>query len=95
MGPLTVEVRDGVARLISGGAIAGSTLTLDNAVRFAVQEVGLPLGVAVAAATATPARMLGLSDRGRLAAGARADLCHLDADLRLRGVWSAGRPLAL
>jgi N-acetylglucosamine-6-phosphate deacetylase len=34
--------------------------------------------------------MLGLTDRGRLAVGARADLCHMDADLALTGVWAGG-----
>ncbi|HEX6886557.1 MAG TPA: N-acetylglucosamine-6-phosphate deacetylase [Candidatus Nanopelagicales bacterium] len=90
LGDLPVLVVDGVARLVDGGAIAGSTLTMDRAVAFAVQQVGLSLPVAVAAATSTPARMLGLADRGRLVTGARADLCHLDDALALRGVWQAG-----
>ena len=94
LGDLAVKVVDGVARLVEGGAIAGSTLTMDKAVRFAIQQVGLDPHAAFAAATSTPARLLGLSDRGVLAAGARADLVHLDADLALAGVWSAGTPVA-
>lgn len=95
LGDLPVLVVDGVARLVDGGAIAGSTLTLDSAVRFAVQQVGLTPFEAFSAATTTPARMLGLSDRGRLEVGARADLCHMDADLALTAVWAEGRPLGL
>jgi len=92
LGDLPVLVVDGVARLVEGGAIAGSTLTLDAALRFAVQEVGMGLQHALAAVTSTPARMLGLGDRGRLAAGLRADLVHLDPQLRVTRVWAGGRP---
>ena len=42
LGPAAVEVRDGVARLVSNGAIAGSTLTMDRAVRYAVPSPGFP-----------------------------------------------------
>ncbi len=90
LGDLPVRVIEGVARLVDGGAIAGSTLTMDAAVRFAIQSVGIPLEPAIAAATSTPARLLGLSDRGALEVGRRADLCHLDADLTLDAVWVAG-----
>ena len=86
------EVGDGPFSILSyaGGAIAGSTLTLDHAVRFAVQQVGLDLPQAIAAASATPARMLGLADRGTLTPGTRADLVHLDDGLALTHVWRAG-----
>jgi N-acetylglucosamine-6-phosphate deacetylase len=94
LGDLPVLVVDGVARLVDGGAIAGSTLTLDSAVRFAVQQVGFSAQAAFAAVTTTPARMLGLSDRGALAAGMRADLCHMDADLSLTAVWAGGEAVA-
>jgi N-acetylglucosamine-6-phosphate deacetylase len=90
LGDLAVQVVDGVARLVDGGAIAGSTLTLDRAVKFAVQQVGFPVQSAIAAVTTTPARMLGVTDRGLLEVGARADLCHLDDDLELTAVWSGG-----
>lgn len=92
LGPMAVEVRDGVARLAGSGAIAGSTLTLDAAVRHAVQVVGLPIEDAVRAATLTPAAMLGLDRVGALRPGHRADLVVLDPDLRVvrvmrRGAW--------
>ena len=93
LGELPVEVRDGVARIAGTDTIAGSTLTLDAAVRNAV-AVGMPLARAVRAATALPADYLGLPDVGRIAAGARADLAVLDDDLRVarvlhRGTWVA------
>ena len=93
LGPLGVEVIDGVARLVTNGAIAGSTLTLDRAVRYAVQVAGVPLEVALAAATANPARVLGLDDRGTLEPGKRADLVALDADLQVTAVVRAGIPM--
>ena len=94
LGDLPVRVNDSVARLVDGGAIAGSTLTMDRAVRFAAHDVGMSLADAVAAATSTPARMLGLTDRGSLAVGQRADLCHLSDDLDLLRVWQAGSPVS-
>lgn len=91
LGPLDVDVVDGVARLESNGAIAGSTLTLDRAVRFAVAEAGMTPSDALLAATATPARVHGLTDRGLLHAGLRADLVVLSPSLDVRGVMRGGR----
>jgi N-acetylglucosamine-6-phosphate deacetylase len=92
LGSLAVTVSAGVARLTDGGAIAGSTLTLDAALRRAVQHVGIPLPAAVQALTETPARAVGRSsDLGRLDAGFAADAVLLDAGLRVKKVWAAGR----
>jgi N-acetylglucosamine-6-phosphate deacetylase len=92
LGGLTVQVRDGVARLASNGAIAGSTLTMAAAVKFAVQVAGLAIEDVVRAATASPAAMLGLVKVGSLRPGYRADLVVLDEHLDVqrvlhRGVW--------
>ncbi|MGV1006301.1 MAG: N-acetylglucosamine-6-phosphate deacetylase [Candidatus Nanopelagicales bacterium] len=95
LGDLAVKVVDGVARLVDGGAIAGSTLTMDKAVQFAISQVGLKPLVALAAATSTPAAMLGRTDIGRLAPGLRADLIHMDDDFNLTAVWKNGRTVAL
>ncbi len=90
LGPAAVRVLDRVARLVDGGAIAGSTLTMDRALRYAVTVAGIPLDRAVEAATATPARVLGLTDVGTIAAGTRADLVHLDDALEVVAVMRAG-----
>ncbi|TFB53599.1 N-acetylglucosamine-6-phosphate deacetylase [Cryobacterium sp. TMT2-17-1] len=89
LGGLDVSVADGVARL-ADGTIAGSVLTLSEAVRYAVHTAGVPLAVAVRAATQNPADMIGLPDRGRLAAGLRADLIVLDAGLCVTATMQAG-----
>lgn len=90
LGELDVRVDQGIARL-EDGTIAGSTLTMDRALRYAIKTVGLPLSDAVTAATLTPAKMIGLTDRGHLRVGARADMCHFTDDIELTAVWSAGR----
>ena len=91
LGRLTVSVRDGVARLAQGGAIAGSTLTMAAAVKYAVQVVGLPIAEAVRAATASPAAMLSLDRVGALLPGFRADLVVLDDDLDVQRVLHRGQ----
>jgi len=67
---------------------------MDAAVRHCVHEGGLDLLDAINAATATPARILGLAEAGALETGRLADLVVLDDDLRVRrvmrrGVWQA------
>jgi N-acetylglucosamine-6-phosphate deacetylase len=99
LGSLHVTVTDGVARLRqpdgSPGSIAGSTLTLDHALRAATQRCGMSLPAAVAALTWVPARALGLDDRlGRLAPGYAADAVLLSEAYQVRAVWGAGRRLA-
>ncbi|WP_336053460.1 N-acetylglucosamine-6-phosphate deacetylase [Streptomyces sp. CA2R101] len=94
LGPMQVEVKDGVARISSGptaGSIAGSTLTLDRAFRRAVTLDGLTVDQAVQALSATPARLLGIDDRtGSLQTGKDADLVVLDAAYEVVGVMRRG-----
>ena len=92
LGSLRVRVRDGVARLDDGagtvGVIAGSTLTMDAAVRTAVRA-GVAPADALAAASIVPARALGLA-AGTLEVGAPAAVVLLDAEVAVRAVWRGG-----
>jgi len=91
LGPLEVEVSEGVARLVQGGSIAGSTLTMDRAFKRAVTVDGLPVEDVVAAASANPARLLGMYDTvGSLEPGKDADLVILDHQFDLKGVMRRG-----
>ncbi|CAM5668033.1 MULTISPECIES: N-acetylglucosamine-6-phosphate deacetylase [Streptomyces] len=91
LGPLEVEVADGVARLVEGGSIAGSTLTLDRAFKRAVTVDRLPVEDAVTALSANPAKLLGRYDRiGSLEPGKDADLVVLDSGFDLKGVMRRG-----
>ena len=91
LGSLSVTVTDGVARLTEGDSIAGSTLTLDEALRRAVRDVGIPLTDAITALTTTPARAIGRADDlGQLVPGFGADAVLLDENLNVVAVWAAG-----
>ncbi|MFB7272857.1 N-acetylglucosamine-6-phosphate deacetylase [Streptomyces sp. NPDC056244] len=91
LGPLAVEVKDGVARLVEGGSIAGSTLTLDTAFKRAATVDRLPVEDIVQAISANPAKLLGVDDRvGSLEPGKDADLVVLDADFSVKGVLYKG-----
>jgi len=89
LGDFEVSVKDGVARN-SEGKLAGSTLTLDRALRNAV-ALGVPLTDAVRMATVLPARRLGLAGKkGIIAVGADADLVALTPDLKVAAVMTRG-----
>lgn len=101
LGPMAVDVVDGVARIAGTRTIAGSTTTMDQLFRRAVRtwtngaEAGSPAAdealVQAARQTATiPARVLGRADIGSLEPGRRADFVVLDADLRVTGVAVGG-----
>jgi N-acetylglucosamine-6-phosphate deacetylase len=91
LGEQDVTVQDGRATLAGTDRLAGSTLTMDEALRRAVQSVGLSIVTASAAASGNPARVLGIADRtGAIAAGLDADLVVLDDALTVRRVMRHG-----
>ena len=86
----TITVRDGVVRN-AAGSLAGSALDMVTAVRNSVDLLGLPLEEAARMASTYPADFLGLSaTHGRIAAGYRADLVALDANLDITATWIDG-----
>ncbi|MGW4248246.1 N-acetylglucosamine-6-phosphate deacetylase [Nocardia sp. NPDC004722] len=93
LGPQTVTVTDGVAR-VAGGSLAGGTSTLLDGLRWAVRECRVPLADAVAAVTSTPAAAAGLDEVGDLRPGMYADAVVLDEELNLVRVLRRGRWLA-
>jgi N-acetylglucosamine-6-phosphate deacetylase len=85
-----IRLRGG--RLVSdNGTLAGAHLDMASAVRNAVRLAGLSLEDALRAASLVPARFLGLArERGRLTAGARADIVALTPELDVVTTWLAG-----
>jgi N-acetylglucosamine-6-phosphate deacetylase len=88
IGGREIEIRDGVARG-PGGVLAGSTLTMDQAVRN-LHALGASFEAAVGAATAVPARVLGRGDVGRLSVGSPADVVVLSDELKVERVLVGG-----
>ncbi|MFW0764538.1 N-acetylglucosamine-6-phosphate deacetylase [Trabulsiella odontotermitis] len=90
-----VEMHDGVVRTASGG-LAGSTLSLDVAVRNMVQQVGVSPEEAIAMASLHPAKLLGVDDQlGSIRPGKRASLIALDSALHLQQTWVQGLAIPL
>ena len=89
IGGLEIEVVGGRVTVVGTTTLAGSVIALDTAVRNLVRS-GVALPAAVAAASRNPAAMLGLTDRGRLAVGQRADLVELDEQLHVSRVMRSG-----
>ncbi|MBV8036038.1 N-acetylglucosamine-6-phosphate deacetylase [Roseateles sp.] len=75
------------------GTLAGSALTMDQALRNLVQRLELPLVEASWRTSTAAAEYLGLADRGRLAAGAWADVVVMNAGLELRRVFVEGEEI--
>jgi N-acetylglucosamine-6-phosphate deacetylase len=89
LGNFEVTVAGGVCRN-SEGKLAGSTLTLDRALRNIV-SLGIPLSDAVRMLAANPAKLLGLEfKKGALRTGADADIVLLDEGLQVTNVWARG-----
>ncbi len=78
---------------LADGTLAGSTLTMDEALRNLVDKLGLDLIDASRRVSTNAADYLGVADRGRLAAGAWADVVMLNRDLQVEGVLVEGRQL--
>ncbi|MGK3225229.1 N-acetylglucosamine-6-phosphate deacetylase [Enterobacter soli] len=90
-----VSMQNGVVRTAAGG-LAGSTLSLDAAVRNMVEHTDITAENAIHMASLHPARLLGIANQlGSLAPGKRANLIALDGGLHLQQIWIQGQALPL
>lgn len=89
LGNMEVEVESGTCYISGTKTLAGSTLTMDEAVRNLVGK-GHPIEEVVKSATYVPASLLGLKDRGEIRPGMRADISVLDSDLRVTETYVRG-----
>jgi N-acetylglucosamine-6-phosphate deacetylase len=76
---------------LADGTLAGSNLTMDEALRYAVDRLEVPLEATLQMASRNPANFLGRGDLGRISIGARANLVHLDDQLKVRQTWVGGK----
>jgi N-acetylglucosamine-6-phosphate deacetylase len=78
---------------LADGTLAGSSLTMDHALRNLVLELGLDIADASRRTSTHAADYLGLSERGRLQPGAFADMVVLDSDLKLQRIFIEGEDI--
>jgi N-acetylglucosamine-6-phosphate deacetylase len=76
---------------LDDGTLAGSNLTMDEAVRYSVNKLSVPLAKALQMASRNPARFLGRADLGVIRPGALASLVHLDDQLHVLKTWVEGK----
>lgn len=94
LGNQTVTVETGQPPMRADGVIAGSAVRLDECIKNVIDCAVSP-ELAIAAATSVPAKVLGLTDRGQIKPGLRADLALLSDSGRASKVWHLGEEVAL
>ncbi|RKN85537.1 N-acetylglucosamine-6-phosphate deacetylase [Paenibacillus ginsengarvi] len=94
LGGLAVQVSGGVATLVEGNSLAGSTLTMIGALRYVTANVGVTVPQASRYMSGNPARQLGIFERtGSLEAGKHADVLLISPDLTLERIWIRGNEM--
>lgn len=88
-GKVQMKMFDGAPRL-EDGTLAGSAVTMPEALKVCVNQARVSLAQTLLAASANPADAIGLADRGRLQTGYVADIVGLTNDLEVNAVWTAG-----
>jgi N-acetylglucosamine-6-phosphate deacetylase len=83
-------IEDGVAKLLDRSAFAGSIATADRLIRTFC-SAGIPLADAVKMITETPARIMGLSDKGVIKEGNYADIVIFDGNINIKSVILQGK----
>ncbi len=87
---MSVIYEDNVMKLADRSALAGSAAVLCDCVRNMYKEVGVPLHSAVKMATLTPAKVLGIENKGRIALGCDADFVLFDENVKIKAVITHG-----
>ncbi|NIK76027.1 N-acetylglucosamine-6-phosphate deacetylase [Paenibacillus castaneae] len=92
LGGLAVNMKDGVATLSEGNALAGSCLTMIGAVRFILKHTNLTISEVSRLASSNAAKQLGINDRtGSIETGKQADLVLTDVQMNVQQTWVQGR----
>ena len=89
-GKIRISLRDGAPRL-ENGTLAGSAVTMPEAIKVCVEQAHVALPQALQAASSNPAEVMGLADRGVLQVGYLADIVGLTNDLSVGAVWVSGQ----
>ncbi len=92
LGGLNIEVKNGIARQVANGALAGSTLRLNQALKNVHEVTGLPLSTLVKTTSWNQAQSLGLKNLGKIEPGFAADLVILNSDFVPVEVFVDGQP---
>lgn len=90
-GNMPYIIEDGVAKLADRSAFAGSIATTDVLVRTCVKKVGISLVSAVKMMTEVPARIMGLTTKGKLCKGFDADVVIFDKDINVFATIVGGK----
>lgn len=94
LGGLAVNVSGGVATLVEGNSLAGSTLTMIGALRYVTRHAGVTVPQASRYMSGNPARQLGIFERtGSLEVGKQADVLLVSPELELRRIWVRGQEI--
>ncbi len=93
LGGLDVIVSDGAARLESNGALAGSILHMNDALKNVYEVTGLPLEELIRTTSLNQAQELKINDLGRIEAGFRANITLLDDDFQVKQVFLRGKQM--
>lgn len=91
IGGLPLILKDGAARLASNGALAGSVLVMNKALKNVYEITGLPLSQLIKTTSYNQACSLGLSKVGKIEPGYCADLAVLDEEFEVCKVWVEGK----
>ena len=84
-------IEDGVCKLMDRSAFAGSIATADRLLRVAVKEAEIGLLDAVKMITETPAKIMGLQNKGKLASAMDADIAVFDENINIKQVFAKGK----